>query len=146
MPRMRELLSLRAVNSVKETLGAKIAASLTMRMPALSMVSGRNSRHADRELPRIFRFFLCGHGYGRHRDANELGRPDSGVAVGRFCPASDHGGQAKEHGKKHEHYNNRFIFFIWGYKRWTGRFRFRGSVAGPAIIFHSRLVIGAPQG
>ena len=39
MPRNRGLLSFRAVNSVNETFGAKIAASLTMRMPARSIVS-----------------------------------------------------------------------------------------------------------
>ena len=39
MPRKRGLLSLRAVNSVKTVLGASNAASLTMRMPALAMVS-----------------------------------------------------------------------------------------------------------
>ena len=39
MPRKRALLNLRAVHSVKTVLGARMAASLTRRMPAASMVS-----------------------------------------------------------------------------------------------------------
>ena len=39
MPRKRALLSFRAVHSVKKVFGAKIAASLTMWMPAFSIVS-----------------------------------------------------------------------------------------------------------
>ena len=39
MPRIRALLSLRAVNSVNETFGAKTMASLAVRIPALSSVS-----------------------------------------------------------------------------------------------------------
>ena len=39
MPRKRALLSFLADHSVKKVFGAKIAASLTMWMPALSMVS-----------------------------------------------------------------------------------------------------------
>ena len=43
MPRNRGLLSFRAVNSVKLTFGAKIPASLTIRMPARSMVSAETA-------------------------------------------------------------------------------------------------------
>ena len=39
MPRKRALLNLRAVHSVNTVLGARMAASLTSRMPAASMVS-----------------------------------------------------------------------------------------------------------
>ena len=39
MPLMRALLSLRAVNSVKDVFGEKRAASLTIRIPARSMIS-----------------------------------------------------------------------------------------------------------
>ena len=38
MPRKRALLTLRAVNSVKTVLGAKIAASVMARSPELAMV------------------------------------------------------------------------------------------------------------
>ena len=43
MPRNLGLLSFRAVNSVNVTFGAKIAASLTIRMPARSMVSAETA-------------------------------------------------------------------------------------------------------
>ena len=79
MPRNRALLSFRADHSVKKVLGAKIAASLTMWMAALSMVSVRHGRHADRNLLLVLGFFLRRDGDGRHPEAH-------GVVLRRALP------------------------------------------------------------
>ena len=59
MPRKRALLSLRAVNSLKNVFGAYCAASLTLRTPASSIVSSRDGRDADRRVLHVLGLLLA---------------------------------------------------------------------------------------
>ncbi len=110
MPRMRELLSLRAVNSVNETLGAKIAASLTMRMPALSMVSAETAVTLTGSF-RASSGSFCAVTVTEGTVTRTSGSSGPCVAV-VACPASDTA--VKPRLARNTNTVNRFIFVILG--------------------------------
>ncbi len=86
IPRNRGLLSFRAVNSVKVTFGAKIAASLTMRMPARSMVSAETAVTLTGSL-RASSGSFCAVTFTVGKVRRTVG--SAGGCAGVVCPAAD---------------------------------------------------------
>ena len=88
MPRTRALLNLRAVPSVKIVLGDRIAASLTSRMPAASIVSRVTAVTLTGTFWRSSRFLLRGHRDRWHLEAEDVilgGRRDRAGRHGRLA-------------------------------------------------------------
>ena len=115
------LLSFRAVNSVKLTFGAKIPASLTMRMPARSMVSAETAVTLTGSLARVLGLLLCGDGHRRQRHPHE--RIIRGLRRGRRLSGSGRSRQ-NETRQKHEHHDSLHDSHLGAIDARTGTFRF----------------------